>query len=406
MRYLNNLPSIRVKPKFRFIRHIVAVIFLLLIFGTGYILGQTITNGRQKLDLNQFWQVYDLIERRFVGTIDPSKATEGAMAGLVQSLGDPYSSYLPVQARKDLADELRGEFEGIGAELIQKDGLITVVTPLSLSPAETAGLKAKDIILKIGDESTESMSINDAVSKIRGPKGTTVILEVARSKVTDPIKLIIKRDAIRVKSVDSKMLDNNIGYIEIRQFGDDTVDLFKKTLNELIGKQPKALIIDLRNNPGGYLDAVAPIVGQFIAPNIIVKERYTQRDTFWKSFTSNYQNERIEVIRSMEVPILPNIPLFVLINGGSASATEIMSGALQDYTRATLVGQKTFGKGSVQDIIPLKNGAALRLTIAEWLTPKDRRISKKGIDPDVVVEGDKTTESDLVLAKAIELASK
>lgn len=392
MKSFNDLPKISVKPRFRYIRHIVLVIALLGVLGAGYVLGTTITNGRQKLDLNQFWQVYDIINRRYVGSMDQSKASEGAVAGLVQSLGDPFSMYLPAQARKNLDDELKGEFEGIGAELTQKDGLITIVAPLDGSPAASAGLKASDVILKIDDQSTEGLVLDEAVAKIRGPKGTTVTLEVARPKVSDPIKLTITRDAIHVKSVDWKMLDGNIGYLEIRQFGDDTVDLVKKAVAELAKSQPKALIIDLRNDPGGYLDDVAPIAGQFIAPNVVVKERY--------------KDGRTDLIRSTDVPTMPNTPLYVLVNGGSASAAEILAGALQDYKRATLVGQKTFGKGSVQDIIPLKAGAALRLTIAEWLTPNDRQISKKGIDPDVVVEGDKKADSDPVLAKALELANK
>jgi len=392
MRPFNNLPKLSVKPRFRYLRHIFLTVAFVAVLGAGYVMGTTVTNGRQQLDLNQFWQVYELINRRYVGTVDQSKASEGAVAGLVQSLGDPYSMYLPSQARKDLDNELKGEFEGIGAELTQKDGLITVVAPLDGSPAASAGLKPKDVLLKIGDELTTEMLLDEAVSKIRGPKGTTVTLEVARAKVSDPIKLTITRQAIYIKSVESKMLDGSIGYLEIRQFGEDTVDLVKKSVAELASSQPKAIIIDLRNNPGGYLDAVAPIAGQFIAPNIVVKERY--------------KDGRSDTIRSIDVPVLPSTPLYILVNGGSASAAEILAGALQDHKRATLVGQKTFGKGSVQDIIPLKAGAGLRLTIAEWLTPNDRQISKKGIDPDVVVEGDKKEDSDPVLAKALELASK
>ena len=392
MRPLNDLPKLSTRPKFRYIRPILLTLALLFVLFAGYVLGTTVTNGRQKLDLNQFWQVYDIINRRFVGSVDQSKASEGAISGLVQSLGDPFSIYLPAQARKDLDNELKGEFEGIGAELIQKDGLITVVAPLDGSPAASAGLKPKDIILKIGDESTTEMVIDEAVSKIRGPKGTTVSLEVARLRISDPIKLTITREAIRVKSVDSKIFEGGIGYLEIHQFGNDTVSLVKESVAELAKSRPLAVIIDLRNNPGGYLDDVAPIAGQFIAPNVVVKERY--------------KDGRTDLIRSTDVPVLPNTPLFVLINGGSASAAEILAGALQDYKRATLIGQRTFGKGSVQDIIPLKAGAGLRLTIAEWLTPNDRQISKKGIDPDVAVEGDKKVDSDPVLAKAIELASK
>lgn len=392
MRSFNDLPKLSVKPKFRYFRHLLLTLVLALVLGAGYVLGTSVTNARQQLDLNQFWQVYEIINRRFVGSLDQSRASEGAVAGLVQSLGDPYSMYLPAQARKDLDAELKGEFEGIGAELTQKDGLITVVAPLDGSPAARAGLMPQDIILKIGDESTEGMTTDQAVSKIRGPKGTTVTLEVARLKTNEPISLTITRESIHIESVESKMLDGNIGYLEIRQFGDDTVDSVQKAVAEMSKSQPKAVIIDLRNNPGGYLDAVAPIAAQFIAPNVVVKERY--------------KDGRTDLIRSIEIPVLPNTPLYILVNGGSASAAEILAGALQDYKRATLVGQKTFGKGSVQDIIPLKDGAALRLTIAEWLTPSDRQISKKGIDPDVVVEGNKSPDSDPVLAKAVELINK
>lgn len=392
MRPLNDLPKLAVRPKFRFIRHILLVLALAFTLGAGYVLGTSVTAGREKLDLGQFWQVYDLINQRFVGTLDQAKAVEGATSGLVASLGDPFSVYLPAQAKKDLDAELSGQFEGIGAELTLKDGLITVVAPLDSSPAAAAGLKASDVIIKINDKSTESMSLDDAVATIRGPKGTTVTLEVSRPKIANSIKLVITRDSIKVKSVDSKMLDGGIGFIELRQFSDDTVDLVKQGVADIAAHNPKALIIDLRNDPGGYLDDVAPIAGEFIAPNVVVKERY--------------KDGRTDQIRSTSAPVLPNTPIYILVNGGSASAAEILAGALQDYKRATLVGQKTFGKGSVQDIIPLKNGTALRLTIAEWLTPNDRQISKKGIDPDVVVEGDKTTDADPVLAKALELISK
>ncbi|MEK7170752.1 MAG: S41 family peptidase [Patescibacteria group bacterium] len=392
MRSFNDLPKLSVKPRFKFIRHILLGVSFLLVLGAGYVLGQSTANGREKLNLSQFWQAYDIIDRRFVGSIDSTKATEGAISGLVESLGDPFSSFLAAQAKKDLDSELSGQFEGIGAELTLKNNLITVIAPLSSSPAASAGLKAKDVIIKIDDSSTESMTLDEAVSKIRGPKNTTVKLTVARERQDALIELTITRANILVKSVKTKTLSDNIVYIEITQFGDDTVDLFKSAVAEIAKQNPRAIILDLRNNPGGYLDDVAPVVGQFIAPSVVVKERY--------------KDGRIDEIRSGEVPSLPSTPLYVLINGGSASAAEIVAGALQDYGRAKLIGQKSFGKGSVQEIMPMKNGAALRLTIAEWLTPKDRQINKKGIEPDIVVEGDKTADSDPVLAKAVELAGK
>jgi carboxyl-terminal processing protease len=229
------------------------------------------------------------------------------------------------------------------------------------------------------------------VQKIRGPKGTTVKLTVSRSGSDQPLELTIKRSNIQVKSVTWKMIDT-VGYVEISQFGEDTVALAQQAVKELAAKNPKAMIIDLRNNPGGYLNTVAPIAGLFIPPSVVVIERY--------------KDSKTDEIRSTDVPVLPTTPLYLLVNEGSASAAEILAGALQDYKRATLVGHKTFGKGSVQDLIDLKGGAALRITIAEWLTPNQRAINKIGIEPDVTVEGDKKDGADPILDKALDLAKK
>lgn len=365
------------------------LISLLAVFAGGYFFGLAGNRYQQEVDLTQFWQVYRIVKQRYVNEVDPQKAAEGAAAGLVESLGDPFSAYLAPSQKRNLDEELRGEFEGIGAELTQKDQLITVVAPLADSPAEAAGLKASDIILKVDDLSTDGLSLDEVVAKIRGPKDTVVKLTIARKNADKPIEISITRANIEVKSVTSRMIDN-IGYLEITQFGDKTVESAQVAVNELAGKKPKAMIIDLRNNPGGYLNGVAPIAGLFLPPSVIVKEKY--------------RDGKSDEIRSTAVPVMPETPLYVLVNGGSASASEILAGALQDYKRATLVGQKTFGKGSVQDLVTLKNGAALRITIAEWLTPNDRAINKVGIEPDVKVDGEKNETSDPILDKALELA--
>jgi len=359
--------------------------------GAGYVVGQSTVTGRDKLDLTEFWQAYNIIENRYVGSVDSDSAAQGAISGLVVSLGDPFSSYLPSQAKKNLDTELSGQFEGIGAELTTKDGLTTVVAPLDDSPAQKAGLKAKDIIIKVDDTSTDGLSLDEVVSLIRGPKDSQIKLTVVREKTDLPIELKITRSQILIKSVKSKLLENGVGFIEVSQFGDDTVTLFRQALTDLAKSSPKAIVIDLQNNPGGYLNTVAPIVGQFIAPSVIVKEKY--------------KDGRIEEIRSIETPLMPNVKLYVLVNAGSASASEIVAGALQDYGRATLIGQQTFGKGSVQELFPLKAGSALRLTIAEWLTPKDRQITKKGIKPDEIIVGEKTADLNPALDKALELIS-
>lgn len=370
------------------VKQAVWLVGLVVVFLAGAVTGVASLRDRNDISLRQFWQAYDLIKSDYVGSIDIEKAAEGATKGLVESLGDPYSAYLTNSEQQSLKDELSGTFEGIGAELVEKDGYITVVAPLSDTPAEVAGLKAQDIILKVNDQSTEDMSVEQVVDLIRGPKDSQVKLTVARDDNPKLVELTITRELIKVNSVRYRMI-GSAGYIEIRQFGDDTVDLAKSALSELSAKSPKAIVIDLRNNPGGYLDAVPPIAGLFIAPAVVTIER----------FKTGQEQE----VRSTDVPVQPSMPVYLLINGGSASAAEILAGCLQDYGRATLIGEKTFGKGSVQDIISLKQGA-LRLTIAEWLTPKKREINKVGIEPDVKITDEKTDTSDPVLDKALELA--
>lgn len=372
-------------------KRLFAGIAIVLVFVAGVTIGTALEQRRENLNLANFWQVYDLVKSNYVGNVDPNKAVEGATKGLVESLGDPFSAYLSSSEKQSLDQELSGQFEGIGAELTLKDGLITVVSPLVGSPAEKAGLKAKDILLKINDESTDNMDLDTAVGKIRGKKGSTVKLTLARAGVDKPIDLTITRDNIQVKSVEWKMI-GNVGYISMNQFGDDTVNLADAAVKDLITKNPKAIILDLRNNPGGYLYDVPPIAGLFLPPSVVVKEKY--------------KDGKEDQLSSSDVPLVPNLPMYVLVNGGSASAAEILSGALQDYGRAKLIGEKTFGKGSVQIIKDLSGGSALRITIAEWLTPKDRAINKIGIEPDIKVIDQKTDSSDPVLSKALDLVNR
>ncbi len=364
---------------------------VLLVFAAGMVAGTSMERRKSALDLTQFWNVYGLLQKEYIGTLDKEKAVEGATKGLVESLDDPYSSYLPADERKRLDEELSGQFDGIGAILSEKDRRTEIVELIPGSPAEKAGLKANDLILAVDDQPTEGLVLDEVVSKIRGPKDTTVTLLVERSGTDDPIVFKITRAIIQVKSVKSEM-KGQVGYIDISQFGDDTVEGVTEAVKSLKDKKAKAIILDLRNNPGGYLNSVPPIAGLFLPPSVIVKEKYKSGKT--------------DSLRSTSVPILPDTPLFILVNDSSASASEILAGALQDYDRATLIGEKTYGKGSVQDIIPLYGSAALRLTIAEWLTPKDRAINKMGIEPDVVIEDKIEGTSDAVLEKALELANK
>ncbi len=364
---------------------------VLLVFAAGMLAGTSMERRKSALDLTQFWNVYGLLQKEYIGTLDKDKAVEGATKGLVESLDDPYSSYLPADERKRLDEELSGQFDGIGAILSEKDRRTEIVELIPGSPAEKAGLKANDLILAVDDQPTEGLVLDEVVSKIRGPKDTTVALLVERSGTDDPIVFKITRAKIQVKSVKSEM-KGQVGYIDVSQFGDDTVEGVTEAAKSLKDKKAKAIILDLRNNPGGYLNSVPPIAGLFLPPSVIVKEKYKSGKT--------------DSLRSTSVPILPDMPLFILVNDSSASASEILAGALQDYDRATLIGEKTYGKGSVQDIIPLYGSAALRLTIAEWLTPKDRAINKMGIEPDVVIEDKIEGTSDAVLERALELANK
>lgn len=371
------------------IRKLLLTAAFLAVFVAGIFGGISFEANRQGLDLSNFWRVYSLIQSNYVGSIDKTKVVQGATQGLVDSLGDPFSSYLTKEQKSDLTTELSGKFEGVGAELIEKDEHVTVLAPLSGSPAEKAGLKANDVIAKINGETTDGMNLDAAVAKIRGPKGSEVTLTILRKDVPEPLEIKITRDSISVPSVTNEM-KGEIAYLKINQFGNDTVTEVHQAVTDLAAKKPKTLIIDLRDNPGGFLDDVAPIFGEFMAPAVVVKEKS--------------RSGKIDQIRSTAIPTLPTTPLYVLVNGGSASAAEILAGALQDYQRATLIGEKTFGKGSVQDVIDLPGNTALRITIAEWLTPKGRTINKTGLEPDVKVADDATADTDPVLAKALELA--
>lgn len=374
----------------RIYSRVLVVSAIALVFLSGVISGGAYERSRQKVDLNQFWNVYGLLERRYVGEIDPKKASDGAVQGLVESLGDPYSAYLPEEEKKKLDEELSGSFEGIGAVLSQRNKQTIIVELIEGSPASKSTLKVNDTVVAVDDVPVEGLVLEEVVAKIRGPKDTSVVLTVARDGTEQPIKVTVTRADIQVKSVTSSM-KGTVGYIDIAQFGDDTVDAVKAAIEELKKKKATAYVVDLRDNPGGYLNAVPPIAGQFLPPSVIVKERY--------------KSGKVDSLRSVALPVIPDAPLYVLVNGGSASASEILAGALQDYGRAKLIGEKTFGKGSVQDIIPLYGNTALRLTIAEWLTPKDRAINKKGIEPDVTVADERTDGRDPVLEKALELAA-
>lgn len=355
-------------------------------------------------DFNEFWLMWKMLkEKYYKQPVDDISLLHGAMQGLAGGLGDPYTVYFPPKNAKEFSEALQGKFEGIGAEIGIKNNQLQVIAPLPGSPSEQAGVLAGDAILSIDKKDTTEMSVEEAVTLIRGKKGTIVTLVVGRVKTETDAKgkkkqtystkeIPITRDTIEVKSVRTKFLKDGIASIEITHFNQDTGDLFSSAVDEVLAKDPKGLILDLRNNPGGYLDKATQIAGEWVGDLVVVSERKQGKIT--EQFRGTGQNR------------LRDVPTIVLVNQGSASASEIVAGALQDYKKAKLVGMKTFGKGSVQDYVELPDKGALKVTIAEWLTPSERSIDKTGIAPDVEIDktqDDTNAGRDPQLDKALEI---
>jgi carboxyl-terminal processing protease len=371
------------------------------------------------VDFSQFWLVLDKIENNYYDkkAIDPQKVLNGAITGMVSSLDDPYTMYLPPKQNDDFKDGMAGKFEGIGAELGMKNKQIIIVSPIDGSPAKKAGIKAGDTILKVNNQSVAGWSLNQTVDKIRGKKGTEVTLNILHKDAEKPVDIKITRDTITVKSLTSwtkpvkevesinkdadglsQKADDKIVYIRLSQFGDSTnkewSDLALK-VNEEIQKDPsiKGIVFDLRNNPGGYLNDAVYIASEFVKDGTAVMQE-----------DKNGNRESYPVSGN---GILTEIPLVVLINKGSASAAEIVSGALRDHGRALLVGETSFGKGTIQQAEDFGGGSGLHVTIAKWLTPNGTWVGNgkngKGLEPDVVVSIDeKNPDHDAQLEKAIE----
>jgi carboxyl-terminal processing protease len=374
-------------------RTVSLVLSLLLVFGGGYVLGQrhpTASAQGDPVDFSLFWDAWNIVNKESVQ--DPAKTQQdriyGAISGMVAGLGDPFSMYLKPDDAKQFNDDINGNFEGIGAELEYKNNAITIVAPLESSPAEKAGLKADDIIVKINDKDAPT-SLQDAVNQIRGEAGTSVKLTVLRDG--DVHDFSITRAKVDVASVTYK-LQGTTGIIKINQFNANTTQQLDDAIAKLKADNAKSLVLDLRNNPGGLLDQAIEMTSRFIDPGVVV----IQKD--------RAGNE--EAMQTVSVSNHVDVPMVVLVNKGSASASEIMSGAIQDAGRAKLVGTVTYGKGSVQTIERLKDGSAVRVTVAEWLTPKKRAINKVGITPDVQIDlsdADAKAGKDPQMAKALEL---
>jgi carboxyl-terminal processing protease len=294
------------------------------------------------------------------------------MKGLVGGLGDEYSIYFPPKKAEQFVKDLEGKFEGIGAEIGLRDNQLVIIAPLPESPAEKAGIRAGDKVYSIDGVDTFGLSLEEAVAKIRGTKGTEVIITIGREGLEKREDITVIRDTINVPTVKWEMKENKIAYLRVSYFNGDTWKRFDDAVKEMILQSPVGIILDMRGNPGGYLDTSIAVASEWIDKGIVVSEKFS--------------DGRINEHRSLGAHRLSDIPTVVLVDGGSASGAEIVAGALQDYGVATLVGEKTFGKGSVQDFEVLPDGSALKLTIARWYTPNDRQIDNNGIEPDFVLE--------------------
>jgi carboxyl-terminal processing protease len=317
--------------------------------------------------------VLNVIKKNYVDEVKTKDLVSGAIKGMLSSL-DPHSGYMSPEAFKEFQVETKGEFGGLGIQISMKDSILTVIAPIEDTPAYMAGIKAGDKILKIDGESTKNMSIQDAVSKMRGPKGKPVTLNIFREGWTEPKDIPIVRDIIKIKSVKSKMLKDDIGYIKLTQFQEMTSDDLTKALKDLKEKGMKSIILDLRNDPGGLLNSAVDVAGQFLPPKKLVV------------YIKGRTGDKIEYFTEGDDPTYTDLPMVVLVNQGSASASEIVAGALKDWNRAVIVGVQTFGKGSVQTLIPLSDGAGLRLTTAKYYTPSGVSIQNVGITPDIIVK--------------------
>lgn len=347
-------------------------------------------------DFSLFWDAYGELHQYFVdpSKIDNQKVLYGAIDGMTKSLGDPYTDFFNPSQAQIFQQDLSGSFEGIGVEIGIKKDLLTVIAPLPGTPGEKSGLKSGDIILKIDGKDATQMTADEAVNLIRGPKGTSVTLNIFRDSWTSAKDIKITRDTIKVDTIKWKLKNNDVAYIKINEFGQTLPSDFKKAALEILQSPAKKIVLDLRGNPGGYLDVAQTVAGWFLQPGQTV----TMEDFGSKKAKQNYLAQGNAA--------LANYPIVVLMDQGSASASEILAGALRDDRKVQLIGTKSFGKGSVQEVINLNGGSFLKITIAKWLTPKGNSISEVGLSPDIkvnITDQDVQAQKDPQLDKAIQI---
>lgn len=357
--------------------------------------GETPEYLSKDVDASLLWDAWEIVKEQYVDQpVDEHNLLYGAISGVVNSMNDSHSNYFTPEVNNDFMQELSGTFFGIGAEIALKNNKLQVVSPLSGSPAEKAGLRPNDYIIKIDGVSTEKMLLNEAVNKIRGPIDTVVTLTIYRNGDKDTRDIPVTRGEIKIESVSWKLEKGNVANIKLKYFNEDTGVVFRKIAAEIETQKPSYIILDMRNNPGGILDVAVDIASQFVEDSVVVSERnsageITEHKSFGKARLKGYK-------------------VVVLLNEGSASASEILAGALKDYGIATIIGMKSYGKGSVQTLFDLKDGSAIKLTIAKWLTPNGNTIEGQGIIPDIEVdltEDDFNKDLDPQFDKAMEFIS-
>lgn len=363
------------------IRNVKIVLVILMVFGLGISIGLSRSSKVSALstnvyeDLKIFTDVLGLLQKEYVEETNSKDLVYGAVKGMLETL-DPHSAFMPPNVYKEMQEETKGRFEGLGIEISLKEGVLTVVSPIEDTPAFRAGIHAGDQILKIDGESTKNLTLMDSVKRLRGPKGTKVTITIMREGFSKPREFTLTRDVIPIRSVRYELMEKQYGYIRLSQFQEKTEGEFDKAIKALESESKgaiKGLILDLRNNPGGLLDQAVKVSDRFIESGLIVSMEGRREDQKMK-FYAHPQGT------------IARYPLVVLVNGGSASGSEIVAGAIQDHGRGILVGTQTFGKGSVQTIFPMKDGSGLRLTTARYFTPNGRSIQAKGIIPDIIVK--------------------
>ncbi len=378
---------------------------LTFVFGLGYYFGseelkyltlKSLEEGTQKnnLDFSLFWEVWQKLEDKFINrdNLDYQKMIYGAISGMVKSLKDPYTQFLDPEQSKIFLEDVSGTFEGIGAEIGTRKDQLQVIAPIEGTPAKKSGLRSGDKILKIDDRITIDMTVDEAVKLIRGPKGTEVTLTILREDLPKEIKIV--RDVVRVPTLKWEIKTDKIAYIKIYSFTENLNSDFKKSANEILKSGAQKIILDLRDNPGGYLDAAKDIADWFLSKNSLVLIEDYGKGGEKKESRSRRNGE------------FSSFPIVVLINQGSASASEILAGALHDTRGIKLVGEKSFGKGSVQELENLRDDSSIKITVARWLTPSGKSIMDEGLEPDIKIKmtiEDAEKENDPQLDKALEL---